>query len=65
MRIIYTVLTLAPAPLFFILGLYSSLQTPSVCGAFPWEMTVMWFLMALAHLTPWVLRFQQRNFTRN
>jgi len=64
MRIIYSVLTLAPAPLFLVLGIYSSLQTPATCGAFPYEMALMWFLMSLAHLTPWILRFQQRNFTR-
>jgi hypothetical protein len=65
MRIIYSVLTLLPAPVFLALGVYSSLQTPSICGAFPYEMSLMWFLMCLAHLTPWILRFQQHYLTRN
>jgi hypothetical protein len=65
MRTLYTVLSLAPSPLFFILGVYSSLHTPAICGAFPYEMTIMWFLMSLAHVTPWILRCQQLYLTRN
>jgi hypothetical protein len=67
MRILYTVLTLAPAPLFFILGIVSWLTPTHMCSS-GWmipEMVVMWFVMALAHLTPWVLRFQQFYLTRN
>ena len=64
MRIVYTLLTLLPAPLFLVLGIYSSLQTPSICGAFPYEMSLMWFVMCLAHLPPWILRCQQLYFSQ-
>jgi hypothetical protein len=64
MKTIYSVLTLAPAPLF-LLGFIYSLYAPSlICGT-DYSMTVMWFVMMLAHLTPWLLWWQQRNFTRN
>jgi hypothetical protein len=65
MRLVYTTLTLLPAPLFLVLGIYSSLQTPAICGAFPYEMTLMWFVMCLAHTPPWLLRWQQYYLTRN
>jgi len=64
MKTIYSVLTLAPAPLF-LLGFIYSLYAPSqICGT-DYSMTVMWFVMMVAHLTPWLLWWQQRNFTRN
>ena len=60
MRTLYTILTLAPAPLFFLGFLYSVFHSDH-----SWEMPVMWFVMMLAHLTPWLLRSQQRNLTRD
>ena len=65
MRILYHTLNLAPAPLFLIFGLFSWISAPSICGSFPYEMTLMWFVMFLAHLTPWILWFKQRYFTWN
>lgn len=65
MRLFYQILSLSPAPLFF-LGLVYSLANPSnVCGANDYEMAAMWFVMMLAHTTPWLLFWQQRNFTGN
>jgi hypothetical protein len=64
MRYLYQFLTLAPAPLF-LLGFIYSLYAPSqICGT-DYSMTVMWFIMALAHLTPWLLWWQQQHFTRD
>jgi hypothetical protein len=60
MKTIYSLLTLAPAPLFFLGFLYSVLF-----GHHGGEMALMWFIMMLAHLTPWLLWWQQRNFARN
>jgi hypothetical protein len=67
MRTLYTFLTLTPAPLFALGLVYSiiNLNHSPVCGAHSWEMPIMWFVMMLAHLTPWILRFQQRNLTRD
>ncbi len=60
---LYTILSLAPSPLFFLGFLLSVWHTPSVCAAFPYEMALMWLIMSLAHLTPWLL-FYKQHFTR-
>jgi hypothetical protein len=58
-----------PAPLFLILGTVSWITAShSVCGPSTWiipEMVLMWYLMALAHLTPWLLWWQQRDLARH
>ena len=64
MRYLYQFLNLAPAPLFFVGFLYSVINPPALCTAFPYEMALMWFIMTLAHLTPWIIWWQQRNFSR-
>jgi len=64
MRNLYQILSLSPAPLF-LLGFIVSLINPMhMCSSWPYEMAVMWFVMFLAHLTPWLLWLQQRDFTR-
>jgi len=60
MRLLYQTLNLAPAPLFFIGFIYSILYSHH-----GWEMPVMWLVMCLAHVTPWIIWFQQKNFTGN
>jgi len=60
MRTVYTLLTLLPAPLFFLGFVYSS-----IFGHHGWEMALMWSVMFLAHLSPWFIWWQQRNLTRN
>ena len=64
MKSLYQTLTLAPAPLFLAGFVYSLFNTPALCSAFPYEMAVMWFVMSLAHITPWLLWYQQ-HFARN
>jgi len=64
MRILYTVLTLAPAPLFFLGFIYSIITPSQICGV-DYSMSVMWLVMCLAHCTPWILRCQQLYLTRN
>ena len=57
-------LLLAPTPLFLVMAVVSYTSTPSVCSAtavIP-EMTIMWILMALAHLVPWIAMFEVRRF---
>jgi hypothetical protein len=63
MNMLYTVFSLAPAPLFFLGFLWSLYNPPAVCTSFPLEMTLMWFVMFLAHLTPWFM-FYQRYLAR-
>ena len=65
LKYLYPLLTLLPAPIFFIFGVYSLWHPPAVCSSFPYEMTVMWMVMALAHTAPWIIKLQQLHFTRN
>jgi hypothetical protein len=53
-------LTYAPAPIFFVMGIYSTLisQHNHMCGGTMWEMPLMWFLMALTHSYPWVVYWE-------
>jgi hypothetical protein len=64
MKTIYSLLTLLPAILFFA-GFVYSLSVPSAHCGHDWQMPAMWGIMMLAHLTPWLIWWQQRNFTRN
>lgn len=61
---LWTVFNLAPAPLFVLGFIWELTQPVNICGG-SWSMPAMWAIMALAHLTPWLLWWQQRNFTRN
>jgi len=62
MRRLNQFLSLAPMPLFVAGAVYSIIH-PSMCGNY-YEMPIMWAVMALAHLAPWFM-FYQQNFTRN
>ena len=64
MRNIYHFLSLAPAPLFLLGFIYSIINPSHACGH-DYSMSVMWLVMMLAHLTPWLIWSQQRNLTRN
>jgi hypothetical protein len=35
-----------------------------MCGAFVYEMPLMWFVMGLAHTLPWFTYFDQRRYRR-
>jgi len=51
------IILFCPAPIFFVAAIYSYLfGGHSICG---WsnhisEMTVMWLLMAISHMRPWI-----------
>ena len=70
MRLIYQFIGLAPSVLFFIGFIISVLNlTHGSChhgGVLlqQWEMPAMWLIMFFAHLTPWLLWYQN-HFTRN
>ena len=65
MNQIYQILSLAPAPAFLTGLIWNLSQPQSMCGVGNYEMAAMWAVMALAHTTPWIIWWQQRNFTRN
>ena len=64
MRDLYKILSLAPAPAFFRGFVYSVFAPSYICGT-DYAMSAMWAIMCLAHLTPWLMWWQQRDFTRN
>ena len=49
-----------PAPAFLIGLIHSLFTQQSVCGSIDYSMTVMWALMFLAHLTPYIRWFEIR-----
>ena len=53
-------LSLAPAPLFFLMGVREYFTDSMVCGAVG-SMTAMWLLMAVAHCLPWIVFWQSRQ----
>ena len=61
-RIVNLTVSLAPMPLF-VAGAVYSWFTPSMCGAH-YEMFIMWVVMALAHVGPWIAYFEQRHYRR-
>ena len=64
MRLINQLLSLAPAPLFYIGAVVNVIMPASVCTAWPYEMAVMWFVMALAHTGNWLVFWERRRYTR-
>lgn len=65
MKLVNQILSLAPTPLFVVGGIYSLLN-PSVCSSTMWisEMTLMWFAMALAHATSWVIFWERQRYLK-
>ena len=63
MKLFNQILSLAPTPVFFIGGVYSWLN-PGICGASAVisEMTVMWFVMSLAHASSWVIFWERQRY---
>lgn len=57
---LYQILNLAPAAVFLLGSIYSVFFSHHAS----WEMSVMWLTMMLAHLTPWLL-FYQQHFARD
>ena len=58
------ILLLAPSPVMLILGIVSWLNGHAICSA-GWlipEMAVMWFVMAIAHVLPWIGFFEARKY---
>lgn len=65
MKLVYQTVSLAPAPLFLLGFVFSLINPMPICGSWPYEMSAMWAVMTLAHTTPWIIWWQQRNFSRN
>jgi uncharacterized membrane protein YesL len=65
MRTVNTFFSLAPAPMFLLGAILSyALTHHSMCGGFTLEMPTMWLVMAIAHVSPWLMWWQQRRFQR-
>jgi hypothetical protein len=43
-----------PFPVFLVMGFYSLIADINICGSYSNEMSIMWFLMSIAHCRPWV-----------
>jgi hypothetical protein len=67
MKRINQILSLAPTPIFLIGGIVSLLSPPSVCSPSMWisEMTIMWFVMALAHASSWVIFWERQRYVKS
>jgi len=59
MKRINTFFSLAPAPIFLLGALISYLNSHHGI-----EMPVMWLTMCLAHISPWLMWWQQRYFQK-
>lgn len=64
--VIKQLLLYVPAPTFFTLGTVSWITAhSSICTATSWfipEMALMWFIMALAHCLPYIVRWESRKY---
>lgn len=59
MRCFNIFFSLAPAPIFFIGALLSYFYSHHGM-----EMLVMWLVMCMAHISPWLMWWQQRAFQK-
>jgi hypothetical protein len=68
MRRINLFFSLAPSPIFFVGFLWSLYNTnqmqSAMCGGSHWEMPVMWFVMSMAHLSAWLMWYQQKRYQK-
>lgn len=67
MRIINTLLSLAPAPLFYLGAVVSFMSGAGICTASwfgSYEMTIMWFVMGLAHTGNWLVYLERRRYSK-
>jgi uncharacterized sodium:solute symporter family permease YidK len=67
MKIVNQILSLAPTPIFLIGGVVSLFSPHGVCSSNMWisEMTIMWFAMALAHASSWVIFWERRRYVKS
>jgi len=68
-RKINTFFSLAPAPAFLLGFIYSVLSQDHShmnhgMHHFEWEMPLMWIIMAFAHVSPWLMWYQQRKYQK-
>jgi uncharacterized membrane protein YesL len=65
MRKLNIFFSLAPAPVFLIGAAVSyAYSHHNICGTFTLEMPIMWLIMAAAHISPWLMWWQQRKFQK-
>jgi hypothetical protein len=68
MRKVNLFFSLAPSPLFFLGFLWSlynmNHMQSTMCGGSHWEMPVMWLVMSVAHISTWLMWYQQRRYQK-
>jgi len=68
MRKINLLFSLTPSLLFFLGFLWSMYNMnhmqATMCGGSHWEMPVMWLVMCIAHLSAWLMWYQQKRYQK-
>ena len=66
MKLLNQTVSLLPTPLFLVLGCVSWIKGDAMCslGWIVPEMTVMWFVMGLAHVGNWLVWFERRRYIK-
>jgi hypothetical protein len=63
MRKLNIFFSLAPAPTFLLGFIYSVWSQDHMHHA-NWEMPAMWLIMCFAHLSPWLMWYQQKKYQK-
>jgi hypothetical protein len=67
MRLINTIISLAPAPLFYTGAVMSWFGGVNVCSTSllgTYEMTIMWAVMGLAHTGSWIIYWERQRYVK-
>lgn len=67
MKLVNTLISLLPAPLFYTGAVVSAFAPSSICTASwfgVWEMPLMWLVMGLAHTGNWIMWWERRRYVR-
>ena len=67
MRLINTLISLLPAPLFYtgaVLSWHGGVNVCSTSWLGMYEMTAMWLVMGLAHTGSWIIYWERQRYSR-
>jgi hypothetical protein len=65
-RNLNVLLSLAPMPMFFAGAIYSYFFGINICSysGIVNEMLLMWIIMGIAHISPWLAWWEQRKYQK-